>query len=74
MNKDKKCIKSNGAMKVATIKNRMRNATNPFDGNGHWFNQALLELRKEGVSIIHNKQNCHYYNPLTINKSWGYSS
>ena len=74
MNKDKKCIKSNAAMKIATIKTNMRNAVNPLDGDGAWFKKAVSELRNEGISIVFDKQKQRYYNPLTINPRWGYTN
>jgi len=74
MNKDKKRITTNAAMKVATIKSNMRNSINPFDGSGVWFNKALSELRKEGVNIVFDRKMHRYYNPVTIKQSWGYNT
>lgn len=57
---------------IDTMKNNFRFINSPFDGVGYPFKQAIKELRKEGVDIIHDKKMCRYYNKKTISSIWGY--
>ena len=72
MPKGNKTICNNSVMRIATLKNNIRNSSNPFDGTGHIFKEAIKQLRKEGVAIIYDAVKCRYYNPVTIHPKWGY--
>lgn len=72
MQKGKKTISNSLRGRVDTIKSNIRFSKNPFDGDGV-VKRAIAELRKEGVEIIYNPKKCHYYNPNTIDKKWGYN-
>ena len=73
MNRDAKRIKPRSQKsEISDIKTRIRESKNPFDSDTTAFKKAIAELRKEGLNIIHDKKMCRYYNPLTIDKRWGY--
>jgi hypothetical protein len=72
MTRGAKRINPNCRGKIETVKNAMRYASAPFDGDGYIFRQALKEVRKEGAPIIYDPKNCRYYNRKTISPNWGY--
>jgi len=74
MNRDSKTIKSNFRGQIGILKNRMRHATTPFDGDGYPFKQALKEIRNEGIKINYDRTKYRYYNPKTVAEIWGYSN
>lgn len=73
MTRGNKTISNSTRPQIDNLKCQLRYATNPFDGTGRIFKTAISELRKEGVSIIRDKDKCRYYNPLTVNVKWGYN-
>ena len=67
-----KRINPSSRPQIDTLKSKMRFSTNPFDGTGHVFKQAIKELREEGINIKRDAKMCRYYNIQTVAKAWGY--
>jgi len=60
MTRDSKNISNSLRPKIDTIKCMIRYAVRPFDGTGYIFNQAVKELRLEGLNIVYQKEKCNY--------------
>ncbi len=72
MNRYSKTISNSSRPVIDNLKNKFRFTSNPFDGNGYPFKQAISELRKEGIPIVYDKNMCRYYNKNTVSKNWNY--